>query len=75
MCECGCISVIGLIAYALLFIGGLNWGLVGLFDFDLVAYLFGSGTVVARSVYSLVGIAAIASIIMVIVHYIKKSRV
>ena len=75
MCECGCISVIGLIAYVLLFVGGLNWGLVGAFDFNLVTWLFGEGTLITRVVYSLVGIAAITSIVMVIVHYIKKSRV
>ncbi len=75
MCECGCISVIGLIAYVLLFVGGINWGLVGALDFDLVAFLFGEGTLVARSIYSLVGIAAIVSIVMVIAHYIKKSKI
>ncbi len=75
MCECGCISVIGLIAYVLLFVGGLNWGLVGALDFNLVTWLFGEGTLITRVVYSLVGIAAITSIVMVIVHYIKKSRV
>ena len=44
---------------ALLVIGGLNWGLVGLFGFDLVATLFGDASLVARSVYALVGLAAV----------------
>ena len=48
------------IALILAVIGGLNWGLVGLFRFDLVAYLFGGQTAtVSRIVYTLVGIAAV----------------
>lgn len=52
--------IIDRIALILAVIGGLNWGLVGLFRFDLVAYLFGGQTAtVSRIVYTLVGIAAI----------------
>ena len=48
------------IALILAIIGGLNWGCVGLFRFDLVAYLFGGQTsTVSRVVYTLVGLAAI----------------
>ena len=48
------------IVASLLVIGGLNWGLVGLFQFDLVATLFGgSDAALARIVYSLVGFSAI----------------
>lgn len=48
------------IALVLAIIGGLNWGLVGLFRFDLVAYLFGGQTAtVSRVIYTLVGLAAI----------------
>lgn len=47
------------IALVLLIIGGLNWGLVGLFSFDLVAAIFGELSVVSRIVYILVGIAAV----------------
>ena len=48
------------IALALAIIGGINWGLVGLFRFDLVAYIFGGQTAtVSRVVYTLVGLAAI----------------
>lgn len=43
----------------LLIVGGLNWGLVGLFDLDLVATLFGPGSMISRIVYILVGLAAI----------------
>ena len=47
------------IAFILLVIGGLNWGLVGIFSFDLVAKIFGSMTIISRVVYALVGVSAI----------------
>ena len=48
------------ISEVLLVIGGLNWGLIGIFNFDLVAWLCGgASTVFARVIYSLVGVAAI----------------
>ena len=40
-------------------IGGLNWGLVGFLDFNLVSFLFGDMTVLTRTVYALVGLSAI----------------
>jgi len=43
----------------LLVVGGLNWGLVGLFNFDLVAAIFGDGALLARVVYLLVGLSAV----------------
>ena len=49
------------LAYALTLIGALNWGLVGLFDFNLVAQIFGDMTLMSRIIYSLVGLSAIAS--------------
>ncbi len=55
-----------IIAAVLLVIGGLNWGLVGLFQFDLVAGLFGgSDMTAARIVYALVGLAALYQAIQV----------
>lgn len=50
------------IALALLVIGGINWGLVGLFGFDLVAAIFGDMSALSRVVYVLVGIAALVSL-------------
>ena len=48
------------IALTLAIIGGLNWGSIGLFGFDLVAFLFGGqASVMSRIVYSLVGLAAL----------------
>ena len=43
----------------LLVIGGLNWGLVGLFNFDIVAAIFGDMTILSRIVYTLIGISAV----------------
>ena len=48
------------IALALAIIGGLNWGSIGLFQFDLVAALFGgSGSMLSRIIYSVIGLAAL----------------
>ena len=48
------------IALALSVIGGLNWGCIGLFNFDLVALISGgSGTWLARIIYTIVGLAAL----------------
>ena len=52
--------IIDRIALILAIIGGINWGSVGIFRFDLVAWLFGGQTSsVSRIVYTLVGLAAI----------------
>lgn len=51
-----------IISYLLIIIGALNWGLVGLFNFDLVALLFGEMSLLARIVYIAVGVSAIVSI-------------
>lgn len=47
------------IALILVIVGGLNWGLVGIFGFDLVAWIFGSVYFIARIVYILVALAAV----------------
>lgn len=47
------------IAFILVVIGGLNWGLVAAFNFDLVATLFGSMPAIAKIVYGLVGLSAL----------------
>ena len=51
----------------LTFVGAINWGLVGIFGFDLVAWLFGPATLVSNIVYSLVGIAAIVWLIIMFI--------
>ena len=53
-------KVLDVLVAVLLVVGGLNWGLVGLFQFDLVAAVFGGqGSLLSRMVYSLVGLSAI----------------
>ncbi len=52
-------SVIDWIAMVLVIIGGLNWGLVGIFNFNLVSWIFGAMSVLARIVYILVSIGAL----------------
>lgn len=55
-------KTIKVIALLLIIIGGLNWGLVGIFNFDLVAAIFGDMSVVSRVVYTLVGLSAVWTI-------------
>jgi len=47
----------------LMVVGGLNWGAIGLFNFDLVAFLFGPMSILSRVVYILVGLATLWAII------------
>jgi uncharacterized protein len=47
------------ISYVLVVIGGLNWGLVGFFEYNLVDKIFGAGSGIARVVYAVVGVAAL----------------
>ncbi|MGI4719983.1 MAG: DUF378 domain-containing protein [Janthinobacterium lividum] len=55
-------SALDYLAMALLIIGGLNWAMVGLFDVDMVATIFGPGSPATRIVYVVVGLAALYSI-------------
>ena len=52
-------KVIDKIALVLIIIGAINWGLIGFFQFDLVATLFGDMSVISRIVYALVGISGL----------------
>jgi uncharacterized protein len=51
------------LAAILLVVGGLNWGLVGLIDFNLVDYLFSSMPSVEKLVYNLVGLSAVYQVV------------
>lgn len=53
------LSVLDWLALILLIIGGLNWGLVGVLDFDLVETIFGDMTVLSRIIYAVVGLSGI----------------
>lgn len=56
------------VALVLTIIGAVNWGLIGLFDFDLVAMLFGMGSFLSRTVYTLVGVAGLINIGILMAH-------
>lgn len=51
-----------IISYIFIIIGALNWGLVSLFNIDLVALLFGEMSLIARLIYITVGVSAFVSI-------------
>jgi hypothetical protein len=53
------------IALILIIVGGLNWGLVGAFKFNLVSAIFGDMSIIARIVYILVGLSAIYGILLI----------
>ncbi len=53
------LNMIDLLSMVLVVVGGLNWGLVGLFSFDLVATIFGDMSLISRVVYILVGVSAV----------------
>ena len=58
--------ILNTIALILLIVGGLNWGLVGLLNFDLVAAIFGEMSVLSRAVYALVGLSALIQLIALV---------
>jgi len=55
----GNLSTLDWLALVLVVVGGLNWGLVGFFDLDLVAVIFGEMSFLSRAVYSLVGLSSL----------------
>jgi len=60
-----------LLAMILLIVGGLNWGLVGLFQFDLVATIFGTASLLSNIVYILVGLSAVYVAVVVLPKKMK----
>ena len=60
------------VCLVLTIIGAINWGLIGLFDFNLVSFLFGDMSMISRIVYSLVGIAGLINIGLLFTHLEKK---
>ena len=50
------------IAMCLVIVGGINWGLVGLFNFNLVAFIFGGGSMIARAIYIIIGVCSVLCI-------------
>lgn len=55
-------KIIDKIALVLVIIGAINWGLIGIFNFNLVEMIFGNMTVISRIIYALVGISGLWAI-------------
>ena len=53
------LNMVDWLALVLVLVGALNWGLVGILEFDLVATLFGDMTMLTRIIYALVGVSAL----------------
>ncbi len=53
----------GWVAFILLIIGGINWGLIGFFQFNLVTFIFGDLSIVSRVIYAVIGLAAVFAIL------------
>lgn len=53
------LNAVDWIAFVLLVVGGLNWGMIALFNFNLVSSIFGDMTTISRIVYGLVGLSAV----------------
>lgn len=54
-------KIVHMVAYALVIVGALNWGLVGLFNFNLVTALLGTMPMLEKAIYVLVGVSAVVS--------------
>ena len=50
-------------------IGAVNWGLIGLFDFNLVTFIFGADSIIPLIIYSLVGITGLINIVLLFEHF------
>lgn len=57
------------ICLLLTIIGAINWGLIGIFDFNLVDTIFGTGAILSRIIYSLVGIAGLVNIYLLFTDF------
>ena len=60
-------KIIDKVAFVLIIIGAINWGLIGFFKFDLVATIFGEMSVLSRIIYALVGVSGLWGIKLLLV--------
>ena len=63
-----------LVTLALVIVGGLNWGLVGAFSFDLVAAIFGDGSILSRLIYVVVGLSALWQFVPLVAAFGSDQR-
>ncbi len=69
------LNIVDWVCMILIVIGGLNWLLVGIFSFDLVAAIFGAMSILSRIIYVLVGVAALYVVIFMFPKIGKKTIV
>ena len=62
-------KIIDKIALALVIIGSINWGLIGIFNFNLVDTIFGAMSIISRIIYILVGISGLWAIRLLFVDH------
>ncbi|HNT01655.1 MAG TPA: DUF378 domain-containing protein [Candidatus Saccharicenans sp.] len=70
----GKLNTLDWVCLILVIIGGLNWLLVGLFEFDLVAGIFGAMSTLSKIVYILVGLATLYVLIFLVPKIGKKAK-
>lgn len=62
------------VSYTLLVIGGLSWGLIGFFKYDLVSKIFGVGSGLSRAVFAVVGLAAVYGLYSMVTMMAKMQK-
>ena len=62
-------NVLKWISYAVVLIGALNWGLVGIFSFDIIGFLFGDMSALTRVIYTIVGLCALVYFVLSFVEH------
>lgn len=71
-------SIFQKIVLCVTIIGAINWGLLGIFDFDLVAFLFGNMTILTRTIYIVIAVAGIINIALLALRntsvFMEKER-
>ncbi|AZL16139.1 DUF378 domain-containing protein [Rickettsiales endosymbiont of Stachyamoeba lipophora] len=65
---------INLIAFWLVIIGAINWGLIGTMDFNLVSYIFGVGSATSKLVYSVVGLSGVYNGAVTLAKYAAEKK-
>lgn len=65
------LSLLDKISVVLVLIGAINWGIIGLFNYDVIAAIFQNGSLISRIIYTLVGLCGI--IVIITIFKMKKS--
>ena len=68
-------NLIHKICLILMIVGGINWGLVGLFDFDLVTTITGGYNIASRVIYVVIAIASIINILLLFIDFSRRDKV